>query len=371
MRQPGRLDWRYVLGIWTAVGFALILMAYATHFEKVLSLTPWEHGYSICSQLYRAWIWALLTPVIFEFRREIRKRHPRRLDSIFLHVLAGVTLLVWCNVVRLWVLALTFGGWDLSYYGLDHIFSLLGPFTIVDFCLYWLTLGAAWLYDSNWARTMAEQHEELMRTQLAQAELAALRQQMQPHFLFNSLNAISALVLQEQSERAVDAISLLSKYLRELMAHPSRQQIALRQEFVYADCYLAVEKVRFEDRLVVRFEADENCLDAMVPTLILQPLLENAVKHGVAQRTSPCRVTISGQRVGSALRLTVANDAAEGGRSASETNNHGIGLSATQLRLERTFGSQHKFDYSFGGPNGTLVSIELPLSYQFDQKLTQ
>src|SRR4029077_7345115 len=109
-----------------------------------------------------------------------------------------------------------------------------------------------------------------------------------------------------------------------------RAEIELWREFDYAQCYLSVEKVRFEEKLLTHFDADEDCLGALVPTLILQPLVENAVKHGIAQRRNPGHVTVVARRAGDRLRLQVSNDPAEGGRHASESDNHGIGLRSTR-----------------------------------------
>lgn len=363
MRALHRLNWAVVLGIWTAFGFALIVQAYIAHFDEVVGMTKWEHQFSLAAQMYRAWIWAGLTPFVFALRREIQARHPNLLVAGSLHLLASVALLLWCNIVRMWILALSFGGWELRFFTLDNVFSHLGPFTIVDFYLYWVVLGAGILYDMNWERRISERHEEQLRTQLVTAELSVLRQQMQPHFLFNSLNAISSLTRAGESERAVEALSRLSTLLRDLMSLSGQQMIELRKELSYADRYLAVEKVRYEGRLVVRFEADDDCMEALVPSLILQPLVENAVTHGVAQRRNPCRVTISGQRVGANLRLKVSNDSAEVGRNGADGGHSGLGLSATQLRLEHMFGPLHRFDCSFGGPDGTVVLIEMPLRY--------
>jgi LytS/YehU family sensor histidine kinase len=183
-----------------------------------------------------------------------------------------------------------------------------------------------------------------------------------PHFLFNSLNAIASLMREGEREKSVEAISLLSQLLRQLMANGGRQEIELWRELDYAQCYLSVEKVRFEERLITDFDADEDCLNALVPTLILQPLVENAVKHGIAQRRSPGRVRVSARRIGEKrLRLEVFNDPAEGGRKADARDNHGIGLQATRARLERAFGPTHRLNCDLNNPSGSVVSIELPL----------
>jgi len=361
MASDRHLSWIRVLGIWTLVGLALVVLTYINLVNDADYFGLSGNIWTCAAQMYRAWLWALLTPVIFQFRREIRRRHSNWFAVGGLHLLAAVALLFWCNIVRLWALGISSGYWDLSLYDLDHVFSALGPFTIVDFYLYWLTVGAGALYDVDREKRLVEQHEEQLRTQLAQAELASLRQQLQPHFLFNSLNAVSSLMREGASEKAVEAIALLSQLLRDLLSHTGQPEIELRREFAYVECYLRVEKVRFEERLVIHFDADEDCLDALVPTLILQPLVENAVKHGIAKRINTGRVSVAGFRRGNMLQLKVRNDSAEGALRSVEGDDHGIGLRATRLRLERIFGNQYSLDCSFGGADGAVVIIEFPL----------
>jgi two-component system LytT family sensor kinase len=361
MASDRGLSWIRVLGIWTLVGLSLVVMTYLILVQDVEHYDLREHLLTFVAQLYRAWLWALLTPVVFQFRREIRRRHSNWLAVGGLHLLAATTLLVWCNIMRIWALNITGGWWSLDMFTVDHVLSVLSPFTIVDFYLYWLTVGAGALYDVDWEKRLVEKHEEQLRTQLAQAELAALRQQLHPHFLFNSLNAVSSLMREGASEKAVEAIALLSQLLRDLLSHTGQQEIELRREFAYVECYLNVEKLRFEDRLITRFYADDECLDALVPTLILQPLVENAVKHGIAKRVNPGSVSVSGFCRGNKLQLKVCNDSAEGAQRSVEGDDHGIGLRATRLRLERIFGNQYRLDCSFGGPDGAFVLIEFPL----------
>jgi two-component system LytT family sensor kinase len=361
MASDRHLSWIRVLGIWTLVGLALVVMTYLANLKDIDHNDVLDNLFTITAQMYRGWIWALLTPFVFQFRREIRRRHSSWLAVGGLHLVAAVTFLVWCNIIRIWALNTTFGWWDLDLYTVDHVFSIFSPFTIVDFYLYWLTLGAGALYDIDREKRLVEQHEEQLRTQLAQAELAALKQQLHPHFLFNSLNAVSSLMREGAPEKAVETIALLSQLLRDLLSHTGQQEIELRRELAYVECYLSVEKVRFEDRLITHFDADEDCLDALVPTLILQPLVENAVKHGIAKRINPGRISVSGFRRGNMLQLKVSNDSAEGARESFESVDHGIGLRATRLRLERIFGDQYRIDCSFGGADGALVLIEIPL----------
>lgn len=360
MPEPRRHNWLFIFGVWTAVGVLLSLQTYISLSQMPDS--PRTHVVLWVAQMYRAWLWALLTPPLFMLRRQLHERHQSIVVRGALHLLAALTLLAWCNVVRLWALNITFGWWRLEDYGIDAIWRMLSARSFIDFYIYWIVIAADYVRELVNHKVQTELREEQLHTQLVRAELAALKQQVQPHFLFNSLNAISSLMREGDAKKAVEAISLLSQLLRQLMANGGRQEIELWRELDYAQCYLSVEKVRFEEKLITDFDADEDCLNALVPTLILQPLVENAVKHGIAQRRHPGRVRVTARRVGEdRLRLEVFNDPAEGGRKADARDNHGIGLHATRARLERAFGRTHRLEYDLSNPEGSVVRIELPL----------
>src|SRR5882757_282758 len=283
MPETRRLNWRVVLGLWTALGLLLILQSYVATTGDGRDLTFTQHAYTWVAQMYRAWIWAAVTPLIFWLRRDLNRRHSNPVVIGALHFLGALTVLAVGNVVRIWAIEVSFGYFEPKYYMLTAVYNVLGAYSLIDFYIYWAVLLVAYVSDVNWQKRQVKFREEQLRTQLAQAELAALKQQVQPHFLFNSLNAVAALMREGAAARAVEALALLSTLLRQLMNHAGRPEIELWREFDYAQCYLSVEQVRFEDKLVPHFDADEECLNALVPTLILQPLVENAVKHGIAQ----------------------------------------------------------------------------------------
>lgn len=347
-----------MLALWTGVGGLLLLQTYVATAADGRAWGFREHLGTWVAQFYRAWIWAALTPLVCWLRRYINQHHRSRVVVWSLHLLAAVAIFAFGNVIRIWLVEATLGYWKAQYFTLSWALGQLGAFSLIDFYIYWVALAGSYVSDLHWEKRQTELREQQLQTQLAQAELAALKQQVQPHFLFNSLNAIAALMREGEAAKAVEALALLSTLLRQLMNYAGQPEIALMREFDYAQCYLSVEKVRFEERLVTRFEAEDDCLNAIVPTLILQPLVENAVKHGIAQRRTPGRVTISARRIGDRLQLQVINDPAEGGRRACDS--HGIGLSATRTRLERLFGRQQKLECVPNGPDGTIVTLEFP-----------
>lgn len=352
-----RLNGRIVFATWTLVGVLLIFQTYVS----VLDREPFTfsgHLYTCAGQLYRAWMWAALTPFVFWLRRYLAAQHPNVVARWSLHMLAAVAIFVFGNVVRLWVLFATFG-----YFRVEDLLPsvILPMFTmrnLVDFYLYWLVFAVGYIFDTNHARQLAAVHAETLRVQLAKAELAVLRQRIQPHFLFNAHNAITALIREGEAEKAVDALTQLSALLRQSIEQGASADVELWRELDYAHSYLEIEKVRFEERLVTKYDVEESCLEARVPSLILQPLVENAVKHGIAHRRSPGRIEITGRRIGDRLQLCVANDPAEiATRGATST---GVGLSATRARLEKIFGRDLEFACAFAPGERATVTISFP-----------
>lgn len=363
MPEHRRLNWRFILGLWTGVALLLVLQTYVATAADGRHWPLQEHAVTWVAQFLRAWLWAALSPFIFGLRRELIRRRTGRLLEGALHFLAALAILAFGNVLRIWAIEVLFGYWKLEYFTVAAALGQLGAFSLIDFYIYWAVLAAAYVTDLGWKKRQTELREEQLRTQLSQAELAALKQQVQPHFLFNALNAISASLREGELSKGVEAIARLSTLLRQLMAHAGQAEIELWRELDYARCYLEVEAVRFEERLITHFDADEECLSALVPTLILQPIVENAIKHGIAQRCAPGRVTVTARRAGERLLLQVTNDPAEGGRRGRDHDNHGLGLGATRTRLERTFGGQHRLICDLDGPAGTVVTIEIPLRF--------
>src|SRR5580698_1349554 len=132
MASDRRLSWARVLGIWTLVGFGLVVMMFISLSNEPGQLDLKGTLFTILAQMYRGWIWALLTPFVFQFRREIRRRHSSWLAVGFLHLLASVTLFFWCNIMRIWAINITFGFWSLDMFTVDHVFSVFSHFTIAD-----------------------------------------------------------------------------------------------------------------------------------------------------------------------------------------------------------------------------------------------
>jgi two-component system, LytTR family, sensor kinase len=204
---------------------------------------------------------------------------------------------------------------------------------------------------------------ELQRT-LAEARLQALRSQLQPHFLFNALNTISALT-ESDPKSARRLMEQLGQLLRVSLRHASTPLVTLAEELTFLDDYLAIESVRFEGRIAVSVRAEDDTLDAMVPSFLLQPLVENAIRHGVGPRLSGGRINVTAARENGHLRLQVCDDGLGLATDWTTRRDAGVGLRNTAARLEQLYPQTHTFRVEAGpSARGVDVAIELPLRLQ-------
>jgi len=198
-----------------------------------------------------------------------------------------------------------------------------------------------------------------LEARLAEARLQTLEAQLQPHFLFNTLNAISALVHRDP-DAADRTISLLSDLLRLTLQRPVLQEVTVKEEIEFLEKYVEIERTRFQHRLTVRFTIDPDVLDARVPRLILQPLVENAIRHGIAPRPEGGTLEIIARPHDGSLWLEVRDDGPGLTGRALDALQQGIGLSNTRSRLECLYGRNHRLEFSTGG-RGLAVRIVVPL----------
>jgi sensor histidine kinase YesM len=326
-------------------------------------------------QMMRAWLWGLLTPLVFELRRRIPVHGWWLPLGLSLHGAFCAVLIAWVMVMRIWIwAALSFGGWSMPLVSPQEMAAQFGVRQLLDVLAYVGTLGAGYIVDLLHERQQSlmrenalrlklsatELQQEQLRTELVQAEMKALKQQLHPHFLFNALNAVSGLVRLGENAQAVEALSRVSELLRALIGSTGRPVVTLSEELAYCRTYLEIEKMRFDARLNFSIEATPEALVAEVPTLLLQPMVENAIKHGIARRRTPGWVRIRAHVDGERLHLEVVNDPAEMPRGEAPPTSHGIGLATTRQRMERAFGTHFRLDCQVNTPAGTVVHLEVP-----------
>jgi LytS/YehU family sensor histidine kinase len=210
--------------------------------------------------------------------------------------------------------------------------------------------------------TVEEQRVRLSESEATarEAQLQALRYQLQPHFLFNTLNAISSLVVSKQPERATEMIAKLGALLRNTLSFPEVHLVTFREELAVTEEYLSIEQVRFGPRLVVSLSVSPEASEAQVPRFLLQPIVENAIRHGIARCADGGEVSITASAIEGQLRIDIENDRTEGLLQSGDQGN-GLGLANTRTRLEKLYGEQGRVTTTAQN-NRFLVSIQFPLT---------
>lgn len=214
--------------------------------------------------------------------------------------------------------------------------------------------------DAARRRRAAELGRAQLETQLAYAQLSALRAQLQPHFLFNTLNAAVALARAGDAAATARVLVLLGELLRQLLRSDAPQEVPLREELALLETYLEIQRVRLGDRLQIGWDIADDVRDALVPQLVLQPLVENALQHGIARRSRAGRLDITAARRGDQLRLTVCDDGPGLAPSFSADAATGVGLRNTRERLQRLYGARGDLGLATAGER-TTAAIELPM----------
>jgi LytS/YehU family sensor histidine kinase len=211
--------------------------------------------------------------------------------------------------------------------------------------------------------TVQEQRSRLLASEATarQAQLQALHYQLQPHFLFNTLNAISSLVVSKQPELATEMIAKLAGLMRTTLSVPESHAVTLRDEIAVTEEYLSIEQVRFGPRLAVSLSISSKAYDAQVPRFLLQPLVENSIRHGFARRPNGGEIAIKASVVEGQLWIEIENDRSESPLQSNEEG-HGLGLANTRTRLEKLYGDTGSITVSTAQKNRFLVSIRFPFT---------
>ena len=194
-----------------------------------------------------------------------------------------------------------------------------------------------------------------LKLELVHAQLAALRMQIQPHFLFNTLNSISEL-MHQNVKIADEMIVRLGDFLRMTLDGPVTQEVTLERELEFLRAYLRIEEIRFQDRLTVNIQIPEETKGALVPSLILQPIVENAIRHGITEETGEGRIEVAAQKKDSTLQIQVRDN----GKGLKQAIRTGLGISNTLNRLQQLYGERHTLDLSNAINKGVVVTLEIP-----------
>jgi signal transduction histidine kinase len=351
-----RLVWIFSLASWLVVWLLMCANTLVYLRERELPI-PWTRFGGMFAEYA---LWGLLSPVALWFMW----RHPLSRGNWKASVpyqLAG-----W--VVAAGVFALLLQG---VRYGLSLALDepeLYTPLGLVSFSRTYLNAFLAYLdvllagHAIHYARDARSKQVRASRLEarLAEAQLDVLRMQLHPHFLFNTLNTISALM--HRDLRAADRmLALLGDLLRDSFEKIKAQEVTLKQELGFLEKYLEIEKTRFRDRLIVETAVDPLVLDAEVPNLILQPLVENAIRHGIARRREPGRIRLEAFRDQDRLELRVKDNGPGLPGEGATGSRGGVGLANTQARLRQLYGTAHRFELITPDDGGVEVALSIPL----------
>jgi two-component system, LytTR family, sensor kinase len=307
-----------------------------------------------------SWVpWAVATPLVLRVAWKYPLFHGSSVGAWLRH---GGTWLTLAVTTALWNAAME--AWlnpyvpDMTSPGLLILWkSKFWNQLVSTVVLYGVILLVGWMLESRAKLARQQVEASRLNEQLARAQLSALRQQIEPHFLFNTLNTIAGLVREQQNDSAVDMIAGLSELLRRTLQTTERQQVELGKELEIAEKYLEIERARFAERLRVRVDVPEEL--ARVPSLILQPIVENAVKHGIAKRVEGGAIEISAARVNGTLTLSVLNDG-PGFPQGWERARTGIGLENVRERLRSLYGGDGELEVGNEEGRGARVVVRMP-----------
>ncbi len=351
--------WVINLAIWTMVGTALSAQLQLEYVVRDVNLSTRDIVNLYCGQFTRAGWWALFTPLIFLLHARLPLQGSRRWLHLGIHFLCAFGVMAFIYLFRITVFYGRMNDESWEQFFLYALVNFPGR-NLFDLPLYGVVLLVDYARSILARENDTALRESELRAQVVEAELRAIKYQLKPHFVFNALNAVAALIREERHGKAIDTLAELSSLLRTLSDAPSRDRIPLEEEVAFLRRLLAVEQVRFGEKLQVSFQIAPECERALVPSLLLQPLVENAIKHGISKRIRPGRIGVRAERTGPQLRLEVINDGPPPVRQDDALLVGGVGLNATQARLARLYGRDFEFKCDLDREESASVRIVIP-----------
>ena len=334
-----------IVGCWL---FMALLFTPQTYLSNLRSPTPLTWGRAFLATLLLFQVWSVLTPLLLWLGARFPLERHRLLRNLLIHLLLSVPV----ALAHIWLLRtvntvlLT---WARSYEPPVPVHALLVGLGATNIMIYWGIVAV-----SQAVNYFLKYQEREFR--LAQAQLQALRMQLHPHFLFNTLNAIAELVYSDP--KAADRCILsVSELLRFSLESHRTQEVTLKEEIDFLEKYLEIQKMLMRDRLRVRLNVEPETLDASVPNMLLQPLVENAIKHGISPRPEGGNIEIYARRLDGKLYVEITDD---GLGMHEQQDNNGVGLVNTRERLKHLYGGAHSFNLSSSAGRGVTIRISLP-----------
>lgn len=319
--------------------------------EAVIGNMPWWY------------IWALATPLILHLAHRFRLDRGSWRTGVLPHAVASLALSLGHLLVFSVIVYYSVSRGVLYQSLADQLAILIGQYLVSDVITYWAILGS--YYAVVYSRRLRTEELESARLEgrITEARLEALRLELNPHFLFNSLNAVSALIQEGQPEGAVRMLARLGDLFRQTLDRKGDREVTLATELKLVSPYLEIERYRFGDRLAFRLDIAPDTARALLPSFVLQPLIENAIRHGIACKRGPGTVELISKRNGERLVVQVLDTGVGVSARRMKARGEGVGLSNTRARLQELYDEDWLLTLAERAEGGTEVTLSLPLRY--------
>ena len=345
-----------IWGIWTIVALFFSTQVFLMYYAEK---QPIRYAEGFLAQASAVYPWALATPLVLWLSRRFRIERSKWLRRVGLHSLFSLvlcfSLIAFHFVVYMWLIGRS--GNITAFRMLNYVYYNLDRWLLI----YWLILVLSHAFNYYQSFRKGELKASQLHTQLVQSQLEALKMQVQPHFLFNTLHSISAL-LSKDTDGARKMITRLGDFLRLTLENSGSMEVTLQQEIEFLHGYLEIERIRFQDRLTTDIHVDPAVLDVRVPNLILQPIVENAMRHAIGNSTSG-RIEVTAVPRNGVVRIEVKDNGpgmVQVDPNLEARRGRGLGLANTRARLAGLYGDAASFELSNDPAGGLVVALEIP-----------
>jgi two-component system, LytTR family, sensor kinase len=346
-----------IWGAWTLISVVFISQSFVFDFGGPPEFTMKDRVFMHLSYCY---LWACCTPLVLRLSRWLQIRRGVFLRNLLLQLLLGAGFAT--------LFGLVFHTLGYAYmlmprgksYRIESALLTVGMNITQDIVVYALLLLLEHAHSYYRRFQQGELRAAQLKTQLTQARLETLRMQLHPHFLFNTLNSVVGLIRNHENKAAVAMTTELSELLRHVLIHSEEQEVPLWEELNFLERYLNIQQARFADYLSVRLEIEPEVQTALVPNLILQPLVENAIRHGIALHDAPGTLRVSARRQGERLWLEIQNDGPTLPPNWRMEECQGVGLANTSARLQQLYGAEQQFELHNCDDNGVRAALVIP-----------
>jgi two-component system, LytTR family, sensor kinase len=354
--RAGWVQAALLFAIWTSYG---LLSGLQSHYWYSFSKNPKPWSECLRYEMTYAYLWGACSPAILWLANRFRIERDHRASHLLVHVAVMTVFIVLTKTL-----------WELLAWPPDSVFAQFTWLKLsrsieitadTGVLLYWMIVLTehAFVYYKRYRNGLL--NAARLQAELARAQLQALKMQLHPHFLFNTLHTVTALV-HEDPERAERTIARLSELLRLFLATSTIHEVPLSEELRILDLYLEIERTRFEDRLSVHYDVPSELREAMVPNLLLQPLVENSIRHGIGKRSGAGWISISAERYGETLVVRVTDNGEGLPKDPDKRPESGMGLAITRGRLESLYGSKQSLTLRNMQTGGVEARITMPFN---------